>query len=259
MTTKPDWQFASTGPDLERGRKTRILISIGVWLAIINLLVAAAAPLARIYFDLPTMTAFRIFFICTLLGLILAAEGILLSTVIVIRRIPSVWKRGLFMLLLGVLPLTVVVFTIGPDRISSPMIHDITTDTDEPPDFFQIRSLRSASDNSLEYGGEEIAALQKSAYPWIKPVIEDMSRDEALSRVVQVVLGLNWTLVNADFNTGMVEAYDTTRIFGFTDDVVIRVRRQGSGSRIDIRSVSRVGMGDAGKNAARIREFIAAF
>ena len=89
--------------------------------------------------------------------------------------------------------------------------------------------------------------------------MEDFSRDEALTRVVQVVLGLNWTLVNADFETGIVEAYDTTRVFGFVDDIVIRVRARGNGSRIDIRSVSRVGLGDAGMNAARIRSFIAAF
>ena len=259
MKTKPDWQFADTGPGIERGRKTRIIMLIGAWLAFINLLVAAAAPLARIYLDLPTMTAFTVFFASILIGLLLAAEGLLMIVVIAIRRLSSLWKRGLIMVLLGMVPLTSVIFTIGPERFKSPMIHDITTDMDDPPEFNQARSLRSAGDNTLEYEGEEIAEQQKQAYPGIKPIIEELSRDEALSRVVQVVLGLNWTLVNADFKTGIVEAYDTTRVFGFTDDIVIRVRTQGAGSRIDIRSVSRAGLGDAGMNAARIREFLASF
>ena len=259
MKTTPDWQFATGIAVPERGRKLKMMAGIGVWLVVIDLFVVAAAPLARMYLNLSGMTAFQIFFTAILTGLVLAGAGLILAVITAIMRVTPAWKRGLMIVVLGLVPLAGVAVFLGPGRLQAPMIHDISTDTDDPPAFSQARSLRKARENPLEYEGAAIAAQQHRAYPDIKPIMEDFSRDEALTRVVQVVLGLNWTLVNADFETGIVEAYDTTRVFGFVDDIVIRVRARGNGSRIDIRSVSRVGLGDAGMNAARIRSFIAAF
>lgn len=260
MRATPNWTYPANTPVPEGGRKARIISSIAVWLTVIDLLAVAAAPPARFYLHLPTMVAFQIFFSGILIGLLFAVFGLLFAIITAFMRIAPAWKRGLIMMVLGVLPAVAVILYLGPGRIRSPMIHDISTDTDDPPAFFQLRKLRSANENSLDYGGAKVAEQQRAAYPRVKPIIEkDLNREEALTRVIQVVLGLNWTLVNADFDTGIVEAYDTTRIFGFTDDIVIRVRSQGSGSRIDIRSASRVGLGDAGMNAGRIRSFIAAF
>ena len=56
--------------------------------------------------------------------------------------------------------------------------------------------------------------------------------------------------------TGVIEATDTTFWFGFKDDVVIHVRPADGGSRVDVRSLSRVGVGDAGTNAKRIRAYL---
>jgi len=259
MKTTPDWQFATGTAVPERGRKFRIMAGIGVWLVVIDLFVVAAAPLARMYLGLAGMTAFQIFITTVLTGLVLAGAGLIFTLVTAIMRVPSAWKPGLMIVVLGLVPLAGVAVFVGPGRLQAPMIHDVSTDTDDPPIFYQARSLRTARENPLDYVGAAIAVQQHKAYPDIKPIIDDLSRDEALTRVVQVVLGLNWTLVNADFNTGIVEAYDTTRVFGFVDDIVIRVRAEGDGCRVDIRSVSRVGLGDAGMNAARIRGFIAAF
>jgi uncharacterized protein (DUF1499 family) len=259
MKTTPDWQFATGAPVPEHGRKVRIVARVGVWLVLLDLLAVIAAPLARMYLNLAGMTAFTIFFTGILSGLLLAGAALIFSVVTAIMGVPPAWKRGLLVTLLGLLPLAGVAVFLGPGRLQSPMIHDISTDTDDPPVFVQARQLRTPQENSLDYGGAPVAQQQHMAYPDIKPVIDDLSREEALTRVVQVVLGLNWTLVNADFDTGIVEAYDTTRVFGFVDDIVIRVRAHGGGSRIDIRSVSRVGLGDAGMNAARIRSFIVAF
>ena len=55
---------------------------------------------------------------------------------------------------------------------------------------------------------------------------------------------------------GRLEATARTRWFGFRDDVVVRVRPDGAGSRVDVRSVSRVGRSDLGTNARRIRGFM---
>jgi uncharacterized protein (DUF1499 family) len=67
----------------------------------------------------------------------------------------------------------------------------------------------------------------------------------------------SWTITQADPGAGTIEAVATTRVFGFQDDIVIRVRPDGDGaSRVDMRSKSRDGQGDIGTNAARIRAFV---
>lgn len=255
MSTQPDWQFASSN-EPERGGRIKRLAGFGIMLAVLALLVVAGAPLARMYLDVPSMSAFRIFLYAVQFGLVLTGLGLLLTVIAVYLRAASAWKRGLVMAVLGLLPLASILVTLGPDRFASPMIHDVTTDTDDPPEFDKARELRSAEENSLDYGGAEIAERQQAAWPELGPVITDKSLELAFQRAIETVMELDWHLVNADFDTGIIEAYDSTRLFGFVDDVVIRVRPHESGSRVDIRSVSRIGLGDAGKNAARIREFI---
>ncbi|HJR53568.1 MAG TPA: DUF1499 domain-containing protein, partial [Gemmatimonadota bacterium] len=55
---------------------------------------------------------------------------------------------------------------------------------------------------------------------------------------------------------GRIEATATTPWFGFKDDVVVRIRPEAGGSRVDVRSVSRVGRSDVGTNARRIEEYL---
>jgi uncharacterized protein (DUF1499 family) len=68
---------------------------------------------------------------------------------------------------------------------------------------------------------------------------------------------MDWQIVSADTAAGRLEATATTRWFGFKDDVVVRIRPDATGSRVDVRSVSRVGKSDVGTNAARVRTFLA--
>ena len=70
---------------------------------------------------------------------------------------------------------------------------------------------------------------------------------------------MGWNIVAKDPSQGRIEATDTTFWFGFTDDVVIRITPMGSGARLELRSVSRVGVSDVGTNAARIRSFVKQF
>ena len=69
---------------------------------------------------------------------------------------------------------------------------------------------------------------------------------------------MGWTIVAADDAAGRIEASDRSRWFGFTDDIVVRITPSGSGSRIDLRSSSRLGRSDFGVNAARIETYLAA-
>ncbi len=139
-----------------------------------------------------------------------------------------------------------------------PSIHDITTDTNDPPAFVALHDRRPGAINPVEYGGPAVAAKQHAGYPGIVPVILNISPTQALERAATVAHQLGWTIVALDTVAGRMESSDRTTWFGFTDDQVVRVRPAPGGSRVDIRSLSRVGGSDVGENARRIRAFLAA-
>lgn len=137
-----------------------------------------------------------------------------------------------------------------------PPIHDITTDTQNPPEFVVIRPLRENAPNPVEYEGEEVARLQRESYPHIQPKRVEAAPEVAFSRAVQAARSLRWDIVSADTANLRIEATDRTFWFGFEDDVVVRITpAAGGASRVDVRSKSRVGRGDAGTNARRISRF----
>ena len=139
-----------------------------------------------------------------------------------------------------------------------PAIHDVTTDTMQPPPFLAVLPLREGALNPVEYGGPDIAAKQKQAFPDIVPLTLDLPPARAFDRALAAARSMGWDLVASDPAGGRIEATDTTFWFGFKDDVVIRVTPQPNGSRVDVRSLSRVGGGDIGANAARVRKYLAA-
>jgi uncharacterized protein (DUF1499 family) len=139
---------------------------------------------------------------------------------------------------------------------SVPAIHDITTDTSNPPVFVAVIPLRKEALNPYEYGGPEIAGLQKKAYPDIKPLEMSVPVEKAFDKSLAVAKKMGWEIVATEKSDGRIEATATTLWMGFKDDVVIRVTDNGSGSRVDIRSESRVGKSDVGTNAKRIRSFL---
>src|SRR5689334_3033025 len=136
-----------------------------------------------------------------------------------------------------------------------PPIHDITTDLDDPPRFVAVLPLRQGAPNTAEYAGAALAAQQRAGYPGLAPARFAAPRDQVFARAVEVARGLGWQIVAAVPAEGRLEATDRTRWFGFRDDVVVRVAAEGTGTRVDVRSVSRVGRSDLGTNARRIRRF----
>ncbi|MGH8320732.1 MAG: DUF1499 domain-containing protein [Gammaproteobacteria bacterium] len=141
---------------------------------------------------------------------------------------------------------------------SVPAIHDITTDTANPPQFqpdVLAQRTETHARNSAVYGGAKIAAKQEVAYPDIKPMVFKLPVVKVFDATLQTAKAMGWKLDSKDPATGIIEATDTTFWFGFTDDVVIRIQAQGSDTRLDIRSESRIGESDVGKNAQRIRTF----
>lgn len=137
-----------------------------------------------------------------------------------------------------------------------PRIHDITTDTENPPLFKAILPIRKDAPNPAEYGGSEIAAQQRAGYPDMSPLLLPANTNEAFQKALSTAVKMGWDIVEANQADGRIEATDTTFWFGFKDDIVVRITPDKAGSRIDVRSVSRVGMSDVGTNARRIRGFL---
>ncbi|MEO1040450.1 MAG: DUF1499 domain-containing protein [Pseudomonadota bacterium] len=147
---------------------------------------------------------------------------------------------------------------------SLPPIHDISTDTANPPQFSAaIIEARGDSSNSLDYAAKTdprserpLPDVQAEAYPDIAPITLTVSTQAAYSAALEAVGDMGWTLVREDAAEGVIEATAETFWFGFKDDVAIRITPgDAGGSIVDARSVSRVGVSDLGANAARLRAF----
>ena len=138
-----------------------------------------------------------------------------------------------------------------------PYIHDISTDTLNPPDFVIVDQLRAADDHSIEYDGLEVAELQVKAYPDIKTLVIDGDIEKHLQSAENVLNDMNVDIVSVDIESGRIEAVATSFLFGFKDDMVIRMTEtDGAQVAVDVRSKSRVGKSDLGQNAKRIRRFM---
>ncbi|WP_298918826.1 DUF1499 domain-containing protein [uncultured Algimonas sp.] len=177
-------------------------------------------------------------------------------------------------LLIGLLAVAVPVLAFAYQRgvqakaAELPFIHDITTDTQDPPVFgAAIMAEREATPgvNTVDYAGkrargegsELVSALQTQAYPKIRTLVLSKPPQTVFGRAEQVARDLGWAIKEADPAAGRIDATDTTFWYGFKDDVAIRLRpAPGGGTRLDVRSVSRVGGSDLGANAERIGAFL---
>ena len=132
----------------------------------------------------------------------------------------------------------------------TPGIHDVSTDTVDPPQYVAVLPLRAKAPNTTVYGGspnmtpQKLAGLQTKAFPDLKTRHYDAPPAQVFDRALAAVRSLGWDLVAAVPEDGRIEATDTTFWFRFKDDVVIRIRPDGAGSTLDARSLSRVGGGE---------------
>jgi len=160
-----------------------------------------------------------------------------------------------------------------------PPIHDVSTRPDDPPRFspalLDQRALRSDTNpvvslmvpvSTLEkYQGQRFAGMgdrtlgqiAAEAYPAIKPLTTAARPDVVFAAAEAEARAQGWAIVSEDAAAGTLDATATTFWFGFKDDVAVRVRAQGQGSVVDVRSTSRVGLSDLGANAARIEAYLA--
>lgn len=237
----------------ERSSLLLPMAALGLALVAI-LLLAAAGPGSRLGlwhfrtgFDLLKYGAW-----CGLLASLAALPGIITS----LR-----WRRfkGTF-LALAALALGAAAFAVPLNwKLSAgrlPRIHDISTDVNNPPRFVAVLPLRRDAPNPVEYGGAEIAAKQLQAYPDLKTLVLGRPPEQAFTLALDTARRMGWEIIATVPAEGRIEATDTTRWFGFKDDIVVRVTPAGERSLVDVRSLSRVGVSDVGTNARRIRAYL---
>lgn len=184
----------------------------------------------------------------------------ILALFVLLLMLPGVrdWRGAIRQRALFTAPGTVLLAMLLAGRGDYPPIHDITTDPDDPPVFTAAAERRGPGSNSLEIKPDAIGQ-QVAAYPDIKTLKTGIDYETAFDRALAVADEMGWEVYYQDRNAGFIEAVDTTRIMAFKDDIVIRLRTNAEGTLVDLRSVSRVGIGDIGANAKRIRKFLAAF
>ena len=194
------------------------------------------------------------------IGFLMLAVSLLLALVGASLALVGGMKTGQWLLAGAAIIVGLVVVAVPSAAIVSargkPAIHDITTDPNNPPAFVSILPLRSGAANPPDYAGGDVTAEQQRAYPDIQPLVVRANAGETFDRALGAVRDLGWEVVASDRSAGRIEAVDTTFWFGFKDDVVIRVAPAEGGTRVDVRSKSRVGRGDLGTNARRVRELL---
>ncbi len=182
-----------------------------------------------------------------------------LSLVVIVIMAVKKTCRGLGKVILALCIGLLLAAPVGYFRLSggggAPPIHDITTDLVNPPKFIALVGKRGEGANSLEYDSEKLVSLQQEFYPYILPIMTSAEPQEALIQAMEVAAGLGWVLSGLDSEAGRFEATDYSFWFKFADDIVVVVKETETGSQIDLRSVSRVGVSDLGVNAKRIKSF----
>jgi uncharacterized protein (DUF1499 family) len=182
-----------------------------------------------------------------------AVIALVISVIGVFKTRSQSQQRGLLLALTGIVLSVPVISATALFEYSAsayPRINDITTDTQDPPSYWDVP-------NPIEYPGQSVADLQLAAYPDIKPLELNVTAEKAFEKALEIVTKNGWEVIASDADEGRIEAVVTSLLFGFKDEIVVRVAASdGEGSIIDIRSRSRIGRIDRGANAKRIKNFL---
>jgi uncharacterized protein (DUF1499 family) len=201
----------------------------------------------------PFRTGFLIIkfsFWISIAALVLSVFGLAIS-----RKTQSVVVMGVIGILVGAI--TVYIPLSYKEMVDThPYIHDITTDTENPPKFVVIASVRGPGDHPVTYDGPEVAAKQKAAYPDLKTLVVQAPAEKVFKAADEVIKDMGMEIVDASEPELRIEATATSLLYGFKDDMVVRITEADGSTRVDVRSKSRVGRSDLGQNAKRIREFL---
>ena len=227
-----------------------------------GLRLAIAAPVLAVFciavFRLGIIE-FRLPFLGLVLAVLLAAIALLLSAGALIGGLGgdgAHMQRAAIALVLALVMLFPPLNTVRKGG-NVPPIHDISTDLDNPPIFEAVVGVRAANDNSLALD-EKVQAAQKAFYTELAPLSLSGTPADNFARALAAAEAMGWEIVAQSADKGIIEATATTTLFGFKDDVIIRLSDASGNTRVDMRSASRAGLSDLGANAARIEAYFAA-
>lgn len=227
------------------------------WLGLVTFIGGVLATLGHRFGFLSHRIALVIFFIALVCCTFIMIAGLIMLALSLYRKQPL--QTELIPLVLACAVFPIMAFSaVGTAAFKAPMIHDITTDTNNPPVFKYILASDGHRDNSLIYPGPEVSALQKAAYPDIKTFVSQLPPRLVYQQSIFTASLMGWEIIAKDSKSLRFEAITKTPLFGFVDDIVIRITPiNDGGSAVDMRSLSRVGVSDLGTNAKRIRSFFA--
>jgi uncharacterized protein (DUF1499 family) len=200
----------------------------------------------------PPMVGFYLFLLGGLLGLfavVLGALGLLFTRSSTGRagRGRALLGAGVGLVVLGLLGIA------GGGSRDVPPINDITTSPSDPPVFVAALDLGPNRGRDMSYPGESFSKLQRVGYPDLAPIAISRHPDQVFQDVSRAMQDHGFEITRRDPDAGVLEATDTSRVFRFVDDIVVRIRPAAGGAVVDVRSKSRDGRSDLGANAARIR------
>jgi uncharacterized protein (DUF1499 family) len=203
-------------------------------------------------------------------GLVTAGAAVALASLAGLAALVAlvrIWQHGLKGVALATQALVLVGLLMALPSfyvlraLTLPLLNDVTTDIDNPPEFSRSRAALAAREGRVPPSVDaSIRERQRLGYPAIVPVLLDQPADEAFDLARKAALALGWQVIEATppggrTGAGRIEATQRTTILRFTDDITIRIRPRAEGTRIDLRSASRIGSHDLGANARRIQRF----
>lgn len=167
-----------------------------------------------------------------------------------LRKIKNGKKGMLFNLLSLVfsLPIIFATFMFQYTASAYPRINDISTDTANPPSFWDMP-------NAFEYPSAN-AKIQEEFYPYIKPLVLDSTVEEVFNKVLKIIEKNKWELIAEDIEEGQIEAIALSFAFQFKDEIAISLKEKDGKVIVNIRSRSRLGKIDRGANAKRIKKIL---
>ncbi|PKP80531.1 MAG: DUF1499 domain-containing protein [Alphaproteobacteria bacterium HGW-Alphaproteobacteria-18] len=223
--------------------------------------------------------------------ILIAAAGVVSLAALIVALIRAPRKKAAMLAFAAVLISGLAlgrVAAFGGTAERLPPLHDIQTDWADPiqpSDALLTEREATGALNAIEdapvipeganarwpgLGGRLVSEVQEEAefvpgeqkspkaapYPYLAPLIAPGSVEDGYAAALAAVEGKGWSIVLAEPEEGRIEATQTSFWYGFKDDILIRVRPDEAGVRIDVRSVSRVGLSDLGVNARRVRDLL---
>jgi uncharacterized protein (DUF1499 family) len=224
---------------------------VGIWplrIACFAVGLFVLGPLGAHLDVLPPFAGFLAFVAGGAIGLLNSIAGL-----VVFRRGARV--RGILIMAASEIPALVLIYS-SVSGLGKPLINDITTDLVEPPNLIAAQDRPGNRGRDMVYP-ESFKDQIRAGYSDLKPLHLDEPPDEVFARAVKLAQSHpDWDINYVNGSNRTFEGAATSWLFRFQDDFVVRVRPDGKGSVVDMRSKSRDGQGDLGKNAERIRSFL---